>query len=291
MRLTRENRNEKHPLRSMDALGITQQEQAGNPSELLAPEVRRKILEIKRGYEGGMMGDRIPPYTSFLAAARRCWPELADELQIADRFTTEASAQVSAVIPALLRGNDAGRQQTYFEAIHYLYKIAFIHPALLQAEVPKNKTRLFELLDEELEGTKYAYMLRLASVLWLGAPETQSRVADKLRAKSVEISSFVTKHKTWLIGGLAKLFLPEVSIEISNDDRERYTAENQRELFNLVQLRNYGETSRLDGRLDAIFGLGILLANQATLQPDGTVHYTYAKEPEQQRPLPDRPLT
>lgn len=261
-----------------------------SPSELLTPEIREGLLQIKRGYEGGMIGDRMPPYTSFLAAARRCWPEMKDELQIANRFSHGISTEVTGNLQLLAREDIATWEVPYAESLAYVYKMAFINPALLRTEVEKNQTTLLNLFDRELQGNRYAYLLQLASILWLGAPGIQGQIAERLGPKSAEIVPFVEQSKAWLIGGLLKLFLPDVSINMPGEEQQKITRENEHELIRLAHVPNYGETGELDRRLNTIFSVGVLLADEAKLQPDGTIQYTYSKKPEQPPILPERSI-
>lgn len=261
-----------------------------SPSELLTPEVREGLLQIKKGYEGGMIGDRMPPYTHFLAAARRCWPEMKDELQIANRFSHRIPTEVSGHLQLLTREDITTWEVPYAESLGYLYKMAFIKPDLLRTEVEKNQTALLNLFDRELQENRYAYLLQLASILWLGAPGMQAQVAERLGPKSAEIVAFVEQSKAWLIGGLLKLILPEVSINMPREEQQKITRENERELIRLAHVPNYGETGELDRRLDTVFSVGVLLADEAKLQLDGTIQYTYSKKPEQPPTLPERSL-
>jgi len=290
MKLGVENRT-KRKSRGFDILPQSGEETRKAPSELLTPEVRKGILEIKHGYEGGMLGDQIPSYVSFLATARRCWPELKDELKMTGPLGAEARGRIPGSMNALLEGEgDNKSAANYGRSLVYLYKMTFLDPLAVRSVVKRHKDVLLSLVKKELNLGRYAYALELASILELGIPESRAAIDEIFGDQSADLAKFVSKSRVWAIGGLAKLLITNFTLDIPTEEWGRIFIENQAELSRLAQERNYGETQRLEQRMDTIFGLGVLLADEAKLQADGTIQYAYSKKLGNKDSLPDRSL-
>lgn len=279
MRALAEKGRGKRMSRSADVLPQPKEQVFTGPDELLTPEVKKGLQNTKRGYEGGMMGDRIPNYTKFLAAVKRCWPNLQEEFKIAPTFRGDAIGRIPDSIQGLAYG------------LSHLYTMAFLEPTAIKATVEEYKKNLLLLLKSELRMGHFASALELACILQLGLPGSRKETDDAFQEHTAELAALVKKSKAWAMGGLAKLLITDFTLDIPNETRTALLQKNKSELLRLAQTPNYGETSKLEQQLDATFGLGVLLADEATLLPNGTVRYTYVNKPEKQQPLPERPLS
>lgn len=281
----------KKRFRAVDVLPQPEEESRQAPSELLTPEIKRGLLDTKRGYEGGIIGDRIPMYTRFLAAVQRCWSELQEEFKIAPAFRGDALDRIPNSMKGILGNEEYGSAVVaYDKGVDHLFTMAFLEPSAVKATVEEYQNNLLLLLKSDLLVGRFAYALELACILQLGLPESRKKTDEIFQGQTAELATYIKKSKAWFNGGLAKLLITDFTVDVPHETRAALLRTNKTELLRLAQNPNHGETLKLNQQLNDIFGLGVLLADEATLLPNGTVRYTYASKAERQKPLPERPL-